>query len=117
MPAKKPLILERAYSFAQNALNEDRKKLIKYRHSEDDLNEWGYALLKQNETEKALEVFKLNVFLNPQSANAFDSLADGYLKAGNKKLALENYRKTLELNPDSKNARQQIENLEKELGK
>jgi tetratricopeptide (TPR) repeat protein len=115
MPSKKSVILERAYSFAQNAVNEDRRKSMKYRHSEDDLNEWGYALLNQNETEKALEVFKLNVFIHPQSANVYDSLADAYLKAGNKKLALENYKKTLEINPDNKNAQRNIESLEKEL--
>ncbi len=116
MPKEKAAILERGYAFALNATNEDRKSLMKYWHSENDLNEWGYALLRQNELEKAIAVFKLNVLLHEQSANAYDSLAEAYIKAGDKKLALENYKKALELNPNSKNARQLVEKLVKQIG-
>jgi len=116
VPKEKAAILERGYAFALNAANEDRKSLMKYWHSEDDLNEWGYALLRQNESDKAIEVFKLNVFLHRESANPYDSLADAYLKAGDKKLALENYKKALELNPNSKKARELVEKLEKQIG-
>jgi hypothetical protein len=60
MPTKKAAILERGYAQEQDAANEDRRNLIKYWHSEDELNEWGYTLLNQNEVQKAIDVFKLN---------------------------------------------------------
>ena len=90
MPTKKAAILERGYAQEQVAANEDRRNLIKYWHSEDDLNEWGYTLLNKNEVQKAIEVFKLNVQLHPQSANVYDSLGDAYMKADNKEMAIIN---------------------------
>lgn len=111
MPTKKAVILERGYAQELMAANEDRRSLVKYWHSEDDLNEWGYSLLRQNEAQKALEVFKLNVMLHPESANAFDSLAEGYLKIGNTELAVQNYKKSLELNPKNENAKKVLKQI------
>jgi len=50
----------------------------------------------------ALELFKLNVEAFPTSANAEDSLADGYLALGQTDLALAAERKCLELLPADK---------------
>lgn len=111
MPAKKAEILERGYAQELFAANDDRRSLIKYWHSEDDLNEWAYSLLSQKQEQKALEVFKLNVFLHPESSNAFDSLGEIYLKIGNKELAVQNYKKSLELNPKNENAKKVLEQL------
>jgi len=111
MPSKKAAILEKGYAQALNADNENRKSLMKYWHSEDDLNEWGYSFLQKNELEKAVEIFKLNVILHPESANVYDSLGDAYLKIGNKELAIKNYRKALELNPEKKSARKALDLL------
>jgi len=111
MPSKKAAILEKGYAQALNADNENRKSLMKYWHSEDDLNEWGYSFLQKNELEKAVEIFKLNVILHPESVNVYDSLGDAYLKIGNKELAIKNYRKALELNPEKKSARKALDLL------
>ena len=54
-------------------------------------NTWGYNLLGQNRPEDALAVFELAAWAHPTSANAQDSLADGYLAVGDK----ENARKTM----------------------
>lgn len=113
MPEEKALILERGYKQELIAANEDQRNLVKYWHSEDDLNECGYSLLRQTKVEKALEVFKLNVIMNPQSANAYDSLGEVYLKAGNKELAIQNYKKSLELNPKNQNAKKVLEQISK----
>jgi tetratricopeptide (TPR) repeat protein len=51
---------------------------------------------------EALELFKLNVEAFPTSANAEDSLADGYLAVGQNDLALAAERKCLELLPGDK---------------
>ena len=77
--------------------------LVHFSHSEDDLNNWGYALLNKDVT-AAVEVFKLNTMLHPESANAFDSLGEAYIKAGNTQMAIENYRRSLALNPKNTNA-------------
>jgi alpha/beta hydrolase fold/Tetratricopeptide repeat len=111
MPREKTAILERGYAQELKASNEDRKNLIQYWHSEDDLNEWGYSLLQHNEKEKALEVFKLNVYLHPGSAKAYDSLGEAYLKTGNKELAVQNYKKALELNPNYESAKKALEQI------
>jgi CubicO group peptidase (beta-lactamase class C family) len=66
-------------------------------YSEAALNEKGYDLLRQGFTDAAVGVFRLNVELEPRSANAADSLAEGLEKAGDAAGALSYYRKALEL--------------------
>ncbi len=89
-----------------------RQKPDEYDYREPELNTLGYMLLGRGRTADAVEVFKLNVELFPQSANAYDSLGEAYAAAGNKELALANYRKSLELNPANAHAREVIERLE-----
>jgi len=48
---------------------------------EDVINNFGYASLSAGKIKEALALFKRNVEANPNSANAFDSLADGYAEA------------------------------------
>jgi len=61
--------------------------------------------------EKALELFKLNVILFPESARVWDSLGEGFMTAGNNELAIAHYEKSLALNPSNDNARRIIEKL------
>lgn len=49
---------------------------------EETVNNLGYAALEQGQTDDAVALFRRNVEANPNSANAHDSLADGYAKAG-----------------------------------
>jgi tetratricopeptide (TPR) repeat protein len=87
--------------------------LIKYSLGEEHLNAVGYALLQYNKVNEAIELFNFMVEEFPQSANAYDSRGEAYMKAGNKELAIENYKKSLELNPDNDNAKRMIEQLQK----
>ena len=73
---------------------------------EDVINGKGYDLINEKKHKEAIEIFKLNVFAFPPSANAFDSLGEGYLESGDKKSAVENYKKSLELDPTNENARE-----------
>src|SRR5262245_59431039 len=50
--------------------------------AESDVNMLGYRLLQQRKTKEAIEILKLNVEAYPQSANAYDSLAEAYLMNG-----------------------------------
>ena len=77
------------------------------------LNEVGYDLLEQGKSDLALAVFKLNVAEHPQSGNAYDSLGEGYARAGDKKQATAAYKKALELDPKNTNAKDRIEELKK----
>jgi tetratricopeptide (TPR) repeat protein len=77
------------------------------------LNEVGYHFLGLGNTQTALAIFKFNVAEYPQSANAYDSLAEGYSKSGDRKLALATYKKSLALDPKNENAKQWIEELSK----
>ncbi len=63
--------------------------------------------------EQALEIFRLNVFLHPQSAKVYDSLGECYLKSGNRELAIQNYKKALELNPNYENSKKALEQIMK----
>jgi len=73
--------------------------------AEFDLNRTGYSLLEQKKFDQAIEVFRLNVKLYPQSGNTYDSLGEAYALAGNKKLAIENYEKSIQLDPKNENGK------------
>ena len=76
------------------------------------MNAWGYRLLKREETKAAIEVFKLNISLYPESANAYDSPAEGYEFAGENALAVRHYKRSLEWNPKSTHAVERLKELE-----
>ena len=69
-------------------------------------------MLTTNHLPEAICVFKLNVSLNPDSGNVYDSLAEAYMKAGDKEHSVVNYKKALEKDPSNENAKQKIKELE-----
>ena len=75
-----------------------------YRFDERELNDLGYRLIRKNKIKEAIRIFQLNVEAYPNSANTYDSLAEGYMDNGEKALAVANYEKSLQLNPKSRNA-------------
>lgn len=83
----------------------------KYDFSEPVLNSLGYSLLRSQKIKEAIEIFKLNVEVFPQSANVYDSLAEAYALNGDKELAIRNYEKSLTLNPQNTNAVEQLKKL------
>lgn len=78
---------------------ENRSKSNKYYYLERDFNSLGYRYLNQKKYDEAITVFKLNVKMNPESWNVYDSLGEACLNAGKKELAMKCYKKALELNP------------------
>jgi len=81
---------------------------------EGEFNQLGYRLMQTGKTNEALEIFKLNVALYPESANAYDSLGEAYMKKGEKRKAIISYKKSLELNPNHKNAGEMLKKLGEE---
>ncbi len=63
------------------------------------VNLLGYGKLQAGDVQDAITLFKLNTEAYPASANAQDSLSDGYLAAGKNDLALAAEQKCLELLP------------------
>jgi len=72
---------------------------------EVDVNNLGYQFLTGGKIDDAIEVFKKNTELFPQSWNVWDSLAEGYMNKGDKKLAVENYTKALSMAPENQKER------------
>lgn len=82
-----------------------------YYIDEGKINQLGYQLLNGEKTAAAIEVFKLNVREFPKSSNVYDSLAEAYLKAGNRELAIQNYKRSIELDPTNRNAMDVVKRL------
>ncbi|MEO8649986.1 MAG: FKBP-type peptidyl-prolyl cis-trans isomerase [Acidobacteriota bacterium] len=82
--------------------------------SEGDLNRLGYSLLRLKQMDNAIAVFKLIVEEYPNSANAYDSLGEAYLAAGQKQLAIESYEKALAIDPKFNSATKALEKLRAE---
>jgi dienelactone hydrolase len=79
---------------------------------EGAINALGYELLQGSRIQDAIHLFELNVEAHPESANAYDSLADAYLAAKDRTKAATYARKALEMLPRDKKA---TEELKKEI--
>ncbi|MDH6253448.1 CubicO group peptidase (beta-lactamase class C family) [Chryseobacterium sp. H1D6B] len=79
--------------------------------SEGSINGTGYALLRQKDFTKAIDVFRVNTVLYPDSDNVYDSLGEAYLSSGQKDKARQNYQKVLEINPKHENAAKILKTL------
>ena len=83
--------------------------------TEVELNNYGYQLLGQGANDKAIEVFVLNTERHPKSANAWDSLGEGYATKGDKTNAIKSFKKSLGLNPPA-NVKANSEKFLKQFG-
>lgn len=81
---------------------------------EASINGIGYHLLNMERFADAIEVFRFNVEVFPESWNVYDSYAEALMKNGDKEKAILNYNKSLELNPDNDNAKEILKTLEKQ---
>jgi hypothetical protein len=77
---------------------------VGYNFDESELNNLGYQLIRANKFKDAIGIFQLNVEAFPNSANTYDSLAEGYMDDGDKAQAVANYEKSLQLNPKNHGA-------------
>jgi imidazolonepropionase-like amidohydrolase len=74
-----------------------RDSTARYRFSEEEFNDMGYALLGAGDAPAARAIFRLNTEDYPGSANAFDSYADAVLALKDSTAAAEAYRRVLAL--------------------
>jgi cytochrome c-type biogenesis protein CcmH/NrfG len=59
----------------------------------------------------ATAVFQLNCEQYPESATAWDSLGESYIKRGDREAAIETYERSLKLNPENENALSKLKEL------
>lgn len=74
--------------------------------TEETLNQLGYDLLGRKQKDAAIEIFRLNTEFYPDSGNAYDSLAETYLRTGDEARAKELYAKALAVEPGYTNAKE-----------
>lgn len=87
---------------------------------ENLLNQIGYQLLGTNKMQEAIDVFKKNVELYPNSANVYDSLGEAFERNNQLEFAKQNYEKGLtnaERNGENDLAQVIKENLQRVSGK
>jgi CubicO group peptidase (beta-lactamase class C family) len=92
----------------------------KWRHTSDPtylidkgtLINLGYNLASSDKLQDAIRTMQQAVEEFPDFWNTYDSLAEMYAKAGDKKRAIENYTKAVQLNPDNKAGKAELEKLQ-----
>lgn len=89
-----------------------KKEAPDFKLDEQAVDTWGSDLMADNHLPEAIELFKLNVTLYPESGHVYDSLGEAYLKSSQKQLAADSYKKSLEKDPNNEHARQQLKDLE-----
>ena len=97
---------------AVNMVNDPKYSFFDF---EGEFNDTGYTLLGRNQIQEALFVFQMVTQLFPESANAWDSLAEGHWKAGDLDNARKYYKKAIEMDPDGRigaNARSNLKKIE-----
>lgn len=118
MPAKSltGIITASASSKGMKAAIDEARELAKdktlYSVNENEINILGYNMLQSGKIDDAIEVFKFNVDMFPESFNVYDSIGEAYLAKGDKENALINYKKSVELNPKSTSGIEAIKKLE-----
>ncbi|MEO6330381.1 MAG: hypothetical protein ABIO55_15710 [Ginsengibacter sp.] len=78
---------------------------------ENNLNTAGYNLMTAGRLNDAIDVFKVNVKINPKAWNPYDSLGEALAAAGKKKEAIENYEMSVKPNPKNDNGVKALEKL------
>jgi hypothetical protein len=84
--------------------------------TEVELNAYGYQLLNAGNMDGAIKAFIDNTDRHPESANAWDSLGEGYAIKGDKQEAIKCFKKSLSLNPNDgtkANSEKYLRQLEK----
>tara|TARA_B110000116_G_scaffold140075_1_gene121437 strand:+ start:1573 stop:2253 length:681 start_codon:yes stop_codon:yes gene_type:complete len=78
---------------------------------ESNINSLGYTFIRNNDFDAALEIFKINVVLYPNSSNVFNSLGEAYFLKKDTATAVVNFKKSLSINPENRNSKQFLKRI------
>ncbi|MCE1188194.1 MAG: tetratricopeptide repeat protein [Ignavibacteria bacterium] len=101
------------FSAAENECKQLEAKFGNQKDFSSFYNDYGYMLLKQKRYDEAIQKFQKQISLNPENANAYDSLGDGYKAAGKKNEAIAAYKKALQLDPNFEASKKNLSELQK----
>jgi predicted alpha/beta superfamily hydrolase len=91
-------LLERGFEYAEKHFQKVSEEVgYTIPMPEGIINNFGYEELDKGNIQEAIVFFKRNIKENPNSANAFDGIADGYEKAGIWNEAISSSKKAVEL--------------------
>ncbi|HWB25625.1 MAG TPA: serine hydrolase [Chitinophagaceae bacterium] len=105
---------KQGYDNAQAIAADLKQKDSSFLLPESDVNDLAFILLGKGMKNQAIDIFKYNLAANPNSADAYEGLAEGYDDMGEKELAIENFKKSVELNPKNTYASNRIKKLQGE---
>lgn len=80
---------------------------------QSDINRIGYNYIRAKNYDDALEIFKINAELYPNSSNVFDSLGEVYYLKKDTLSAISNFKKALSINPENRNSKRFLKKLTK----
>jgi tetratricopeptide (TPR) repeat protein len=78
---------------------------------ERSINNIGQTLIRTDKLKEAIAVLRVNVRLNPDSADCHASLGEAFALDGNKPEAIENYEKAIALDPKSESSKAALAKL------
>ena len=78
--------------------------------TENSVNEMAYSCMGNHKMAEAYKLFKRNIDYHPHSSNAYDSLGDYYVAAGDKQKAIEAFTKALSIQ-ESEDTRKKLNDL------
>ena len=109
------ILVKQGPDAAACALNAIRGDTAHYYLNEWDFNQLGGNLLNLSKFEGhgqlALEVFKLNTMMFPNSANTYDSYAYGLRAMGKRKEAIQMYQKSIAMDPGNEDGKAALKEL------
>jgi CubicO group peptidase (beta-lactamase class C family) len=117
------VLLRNGADAAKDTLNRLRKDSSNYYLNEDEINNIGYDFMggpnnpnpfrfpEEHKYQEALETFKLNMELFPESWNVYDSYGEILLLLGKKEEAIKMYKKSIDLNPKNEGGKKVLEGL------
>lgn len=119
-PSAPPSSAELIHAIIQDGFSKAKPKIDRTRIAHPDLvpiperelNWLGYHFLYWwGRSKEAIDVLNLNVAWHPESANAYDSLAEAFAATGDIDEAIANYRKSIERDPSNAHAQRELERL------
>jgi CubicO group peptidase (beta-lactamase class C family) len=102
---------QKGFDHAIEVADELKKSGLAFKLDEAEINNWGYFLLGKGKTDKALDIFKLNIHLYPNSWNTYDSYGETLLKVNRRDEAIQMYKKSIQLNPNNENGKKVLADL------
>jgi CubicO group peptidase (beta-lactamase class C family) len=125
VPLQTSLVREYGVALIQKGADHAAARLNELKSSpgwyfyEHEMNALGYQLLLKSDfkncKELALEVFKINTLLFPESANVYDSYAEALMEAGLVNEAIAMYKKAIHLDPKNEAAKINLKKLESRI--